>query len=499
MTQRPRRGGLLLPFVLICILFGTSPSTAQQGSNEFDTLRKEIEELRRLLTEKQKKLEDLERRIEAIQTTVSEKKPAIQASASPEEKAPIPAKETEPKRDLLSYRTGGATLRLMDVSFDGVFAAGASTLRDEPLQFLQGGGHDPRKRGFTVQNVELSFSGAVDPYLNAEAHIVHFLDPLTGESKVELEEAFFTTQKLPYGLQLKGGHFFTEFGRLNPQHPHQWDWQDQPVINTRLFGPDGMRGPGFRLSWLTPFPWFSELSFGMQNANGETMASFLANEEFFDERPIGGRPFVNRDVRSLKDLAYHARSANSWDLSDEVSTVLGFSGLYGPNATGPDGKTWIYGADIKMKWRPVNNFRGWPFLLFQSEIMKRDYQADRFTAPGIFLPSDTLRDWGFYTQLLYGFQPNWAAGIRYDFATGSGKSANVDLAAGTGQLVSRNRDPFRGDRHRISPLVVWQLTEFTRFRLQYNYDRIKGFDQRSANSVWLGGEFMFGAHTAHKY
>ena len=218
--------------------------------------------------------------------------------------------------------------------------------------------------------------------MNAEAHIVYFLDPITGESNVELEEAFFTTQKLPYQLQLKGGQFFTEFGRINPQHPHQWDWQDQPVINTRLFGPDGMRGPGFRLSWLTPLPWFSELYFGMQNANGETMASFLSKREVFAERPIGGRPFVNRDVKSLKDLAYLARWGNSWDLSDEVSAVLGFSGLYGPNATGPDGETWIYGADLKLKWRPVNNFRGWPFLLFQSEIMGRNYRADRFFNPG---------------------------------------------------------------------------------------------------------------------
>ena len=75
-------------------------------------------------------------------------------------------------------------MRLIDVSFDALFAAGTSTERDEQLQILQEGDHDPRKRGFTVQNIELSFTGAVDPYLNAESHIVYSLDPLTGESKV---------------------------------------------------------------------------------------------------------------------------------------------------------------------------------------------------------------------------------------------------------------------------------------------------------------------------
>jgi hypothetical protein len=218
---------------------------------------------------------------------------------------------------------------------------------------------------------------------------------------------------------------------------------------------------------------------------------------------------VDRDVRSLRDLAYLAKWGNSWDLSNEVSAVLGFSGLYGPNATGSHGETWIYGADLKLKWRPVNNFRGWPFLLLQSEIMGRNYRADRFFNPGpdgipgtaddISLPHKTLLDWGFYTQLLWGFRNPWAAGIRYEYASGSGSNVNVDFGTGTVLKVSRNSDPFRGDRHRISPLLVWQLTEFSRFRLQYNYDRLNGFNHKSANSIWLGAEFMFGAHAAHKY
>ena len=280
--------------------------------------------------------------------------------------------------DLFSRRMGGTNLRLIDISLDALFAAGASSKREEALQTLQGGGHDPRKRGFTVQNVEFSLMGAIDPYFTGEAHLIYFIDPLEGESVFELEEAFLATTSLPYGLQLEAGQFFTEFGQLNPRHPHTWDWQDQPIINTRLFGPDGMRGPGFRLGWLTPLPWFSEVHFGMQNANGETMASFLANEEFYEERPVAGRPFVELDVRKLNDLTYLTRWNNSWNLSDEITGVLGFSGLYGPNATGRDGDTWIYGLDTKWRRRPANNFRGWPFLLWQTEIMQRDFKAANF-------------------------------------------------------------------------------------------------------------------------
>jgi len=518
-------GGIKMKTILISIimfLMFCSSGSAQTLEERIRILEEALKKQEQTIKEQQKVIEELKTEIkksgppeqqQAAQpketTPPAEEKPAKAASVPDKVKEIAFPPEGEPKKDILSYQVGGATLRLIDVSFDGLFAAGASTETDPQLQSLQGGGHDPRKRGFTVQNVELSFSGAVDPYFNAESHIVYFLDPLTGESHVELEEAFFTTQKLPYGLQLKGGHFFTEFGRINPQHPHQWDWQDQPVINTRLFGPDGMRAPGFRLSWLTPLPWFSELYFGMQNANGETMTSFLSEAEAFAERPIGGRPFVDRDVKSLNDLAYLARWGNSWDLSDEVSAVIGFSGLYGPNATGPNGETWIYGADLKLKWRPVNNFRGWPFLLLQSEIMGRNYRADRFFNPGpdgiagtvddIRLSKKTLVDWGFYTQLLWGFRHPWAAGIRYEYATGSGNNVNVDFGTGTYTIVSRNSDPFRGDRHRVSPLLVWQPTEFSRFRLQYNYDHLNGFDHRNAYSIWLGVEFMFGAHAAHKY
>lgn len=393
-----------------------------------------------------------------------------------------------------SVKSGQAgRLRLIDISLDALFAAGGSTEDDESILNLQGGGHDPRKRGFTVQNVELSLSGAVDPYLRGETHIIYLLDPETGETLVELEEAFLTTTSLPYGLQVKAGHFFTEFGRINPQHPHQWHWQDQPVISTRLFGPDGMRGPGFRLGWLAPLPWYSEIHLGMQNANGETMASFSANKEFFEERPVGGRPFVKREVKGLKDMVYLARLDNSWDVTDNITAKVGLSGLHGPNATGDDGETAIYGADLVVKWRPGYRERGWPFLIWESEAMRRDYKAASYfdySDPSnvIDLKEEALKDWGIYTQILYGFTPGWAAGLRYEYAAGSGDSVD-----------GRDSDPFRDDRTRVSPLLTWMPSEFSRFRVQYNYDRAEYLSDKEAHSVWLGVEFMYGAHAVHKF
>jgi hypothetical protein len=491
-----------VPFFVFS-LFLTPLSHADETS-EIQTLKQQVQTLQRTVEQLQHTIQTMQQRLGTPtgspssaqrptqpQTPSSVESPLDRAVQELESKPPPQARQDT---DVWSRRFGATNLRLLDLSLDALVAAGGSTRREAALQTLQGGGHDPRKRGFTLQNVELSLLGAVDPYFTAEAHLIYFIDPLEGESVFELEEAFLTTTSLPYGLQFEAGQFFTEFGQTNPRHPHAWDWQDQPVINTRLFGPDGMRGPGFRLGWLMPTPWFSELHFGMQNANGETMASFLASEEFYEERPIAGRSFRDRDVRHPRDIVYLSRWSNSWDLSDSLTSVVGFSGLYGPNATGPNGDTWIYGMDMKWRWRPVNNFRGWPFLLWQSEIMQRDFRADRFFDESnpdevIDLPGRTLHDWGFYSQLLYGFHYGWAAGLRYEYAGGSGAS-----------LAGRKHDPFRADRQRVSPLLVWHPSEFSRIRLQYNFDYAHHFTgNRDAHSLWVGLEFLYGAHPAHSY
>jgi len=330
--------------------------------------------------------------------------------------------------------------RLLDVSLGVLAAAGTSTERDAVLRDLQGGAHDPKKRGFTLQQTELSLAGAVDPWFRAEAHLITSLDSEDGETIVELEEAFLVSQQMPAGLQLKAGTFFTEFGRINPLHPHAWDWQDQPVINTRLFGGDGMRGPGARLAWLLPTETFAELFFGVHNANGETMTSFLANDEVYAERAIGGRFFEQREVRSGTDLVYTLRAMTSFDPSDTHSVDLGASALFGPNATGADGDTVIYGTDFVWRWKPVANDKGYPFFKVQGEVMARAFDAGEqidevdptVVGDEVTLPGTTLDDHGGYLQGLCGFARDWAAGVRVDWpraaATATTRATRRSLA-----------------------------------------------------------------------
>ena len=100
------------------------------------------------------------------------------------------------------------------------------------------------------------------------------------------------------------------------------------------------------------------------------------------------------------------------------------------------------------------------------------------------LPAETLRDYGFYTQLVYGFVPRWNTGLRVDYVNGN---AGVFDAS----------DVFRGERYRFSPELTFLPSEFSKIKLQYNFDHGESFG--SANSVWLQLEFGLGAHAAHKY
>jgi len=403
-------------------------------------------------------------------------------SASPAPAAPAPA----------SYSSSSPSpLRLIDLSFDVLGAGGYSSAREGDLRQLEAGGHDPKNRGFTVQNVELTFAGVVDPYLRGDANIVLLIDE-SGETVIELEEAWLSTLDLPFHLQLEAGQFFTEFGRLNPTHPHSWDFVDQPVVNSRFFGPDGLRAPGVQLSWLAPLPFFAELVLSAQNSQGETVVSFRNAPD----ESIAGRTLIERDVRDPGDLLYLTRLRTSFDLADDLTLVAGLSALFGPNATATDTHTRIYGGDLYFKWRPLTNNQGWPFLAWQTEALLRRYQAAAVVdADGAeTTAATTLDDAGLYSQLLWGFARPWVVGVRYDRARGE----RTAFALPEGDYET-SLDSLRDSRQRYSAVLSYYPSEFSKLRLQYNYDRAEFLNAGDAHSAYLQFEILFGAHGAHKF
>ena len=394
-------------------------------------------------------------------------------------------------------------LRLIDLSLVVLTVAGTSSATDAQLPDLQGGGHDPKRRGFTFQQAEVSLGGAVDPFFTAEAHLVAFRDEPAGATGIELEEAFAKSTSLPDGLELKVGQYLMEFGRFNATHPHAWQFIDQPIVLTRMFGGDGQRGPGARLLWSLPTTWLSEALVGIQDGTGETSPSFLSAAA---DGAIGGRQFQAHGTRSFADMLYNARWVNSIDVGDGV-LKLGASVATGSNAAGDDARTTLYGADVAYRWHPAGGERGWPFVLVESEYIERTYGAGPSdlvdSGRGVVgqAAADTLHDRGFFAQLIWGFEPGWAAGVRGERCTGSGASIiTVDNGAGgtVGTVGDRRDDPLRDDRTRVAALLSWQPSEFAHFRLQYDQDRAQHLD-RVEHSIWLGAEFLIGTHPAHVF
>lgn len=511
-----------LKLVIVVGVLNLCVGNVSAQESEVEQLRKEMREMRRYMQELERKLEKLEQKpsVAAPPEAKNERPAASATSDAPVEKSWSP---TDPIR----VGKGGA---YADIGLVATFAAGGSTAND-----IEGGtqlgGHDPNQNGFTVQGVELNLRGAIDPYLRGNANILFSLDS-EGESFVELEEAWLESVSLPGNLQIRAGQILTDFGRINTQHPHSWAFVDSPLVAARYFGPDGLRNPGARLGWLAPTPFFTELSLGVQNSQGETASSFRGSGHSHGGDEEEGLPFGyrhadnDRGVHDVGDMLFTPRLATSFDLTDSQALVLGASAAFGPNNSGSGGDTMtqIYGVDLYWKWKPANAQAGFPFVSFQTEAMLQRYELGMFDwadeagdaddngfidegilidntrATPAFLNPEAVTDYGFYSQLLYGFRKGWVAGIRFDYVTGERadyESAGLRVSdnAGGGDLAGR--DPLRNQRWRVSPNLTWYPSEFSKFRLQYNYD--DRADIGVDHSVWLQFEFLLGAHAAHKF
>ena len=483
---------------VIALLAGAMSSPAQDN-NQIEQLRQELrqvqENFRKIQEQQRQQIEALEKQLEALRPPPQSVNPS---GTVPTPSAPVPTPPPPPGSPPVSSPPPeqapwspaspitllGNQRNYLNLSLDGLFAAGTSTADD--IESLQLGGHDPNQRGFTFQNLETVFEGKVDPYFRGQANVILQIDA-EGETRIEAEEAYLETMSLPGNLQVKGGQFQTEFGRLNPTHPHSWDFVDQPLVNGRFFGGDGLRSAGARLSWLVPTPFYSELFLTVANSQGETAYSFRNEHEgeFFL-----GRPGPARRVKTVGDMLIVPRYAASVDLTDSQTLVAGTSAAFGPNSSGTDTDTQIYGVDLLWKWKSPHQNAGFPFVTWQTEAMLRRFEAGSFPGDGTTppLPRETVMDYGFYTQVAYGFRKGWTTALRGDYVFPEKRAQYERLT---------ELDPERASRWRISPNLTWYPTEFSKLRLQYNFDHREEIGDD--HSVWFQVEFLLGSHAAHNF
>lgn len=296
-----------------------------------------------------------------------------------------------------------------------------------------------KERGFNFNYAELSLHSTVGPYFDADA--IFHLSP----DEFEIEEAYITSRALPYVLRAKVGKFRSEFGRINAIHQHAWKFTSQPLVHEALLGAEGINDAGAQLQWILPTDTYIMAGFeAMQGVNDVSFGDTQEN---------------NLYIGYLK---------SSFDLSDESTLLAGVSIAHGKNEEDKD--TNIYGADLTIK----TVLDSYSSLLWQSELLYRNKE----TTLG------TQKQAGYYTQLVYQVDQNWAAGIRYD-------------------CLYKNLDNQPNDLDRYTAMLEYKPFEFTKFRLQYTHDNSKAFgldDQRqNIDEILLGFTIEAGAHGAHAF
>lgn len=351
--------------------------------------------------------------------------------------------------------------------------------------FIPSGGEvGPGERSFNLGESEITLSANVDPYFYA-----NLTAALTAENEVEIEEAFFRTTSLPDGFTVKGGRFFSGFGYLNEVHSHAWDFADQPLVYQAFFG--GQYGQnGLQLKWLAPTDTFIEL--GAEAGNGEEFPGTrlarngMNGATFFAH--VGGDIGNSTSWRLGGSYVGLKAEDRGYEDTDEfgMPVIDAFTGK---------SKTWV--ADAVLKWAPNGNVTRQQ-LKIQGEYMRRKEDGQlAFDTDGLAL-SDTYssEQSGWYVQSVFQFMPRWRVGLRYD----SLDTGTSSIGLVTSGLLSPDAFPaLRGvDPDRVSLMLDWNPSEFTRLRAQYDWDdaRADGDNDRIFRLQYLYG---IGAHGAHKY
>lgn len=319
---------------------------------------------------------------------------------------------------------------------------------------LQIGAHDPRRNGFNLQQLEMSIGSPVDPFLRFDSNIVF------SQFGVEIEEAYATSMGLPYDLQARAGQFLTRFGRINPTHPHSWEFADQPLVLGKFMGPEGNRGLGVELSWLSPLPWYAEVVGSLTDAQGAASArSFLGASS----QPV----LTPLDVQATTALKQFFPLSRDWSLA------WGLSGATGPNPTGRANRSDLFGSDLYLKYRPLAGDS------FTTVSLTAEGFARRRQVPG-----DNLVDYGGYTSLFWRFAQQWGTAVRLERVTG---------------VPGDYLDPeWAGDRTRLSADLTFWPTEFSRLRWQVSRDQ-PSWRNEPIYGTFLTLETVIGAHGAHQF
>ena len=308
--------------------------------------------------------------------------------------------------------------------------------------------------GLHFEETEISLISVVDPYWTFMSNIV-----FVGNGEVDPEEVWVRSTNIP-AIQLKLGKIRGTFGKHGLLHTHAFPFIQAPVVMANTLCEEGFKAAGMEASWLTPLPWFSELTAGAYE-------SIAAD----DEHPLDFGSSVHDNVPFLGHFK------NQFDLSDATTLEIGQSILQGRGADGH--RHDAYGADVTFRNVPARNSnrRGW--------ILQGEYIQKGSSAGGTFAREQD----GGYASFQYRLSQVWWIGVR-------GEQARDSF---TDFLVDDTGAPIAGKVTRASANLAWAPSEFSFVRLEYSHAKGDRGIHPTDDRLMVQMSYTIGHHPAHAY
>lgn len=449
-------------FVSALIIFPICSEQSYASDPELEMLKKQMEQMEKSMEKMNRKILELEEKNKRLEREAEIESSEVIVTEETIEPASLePAGQTFLGKAFQTFNP--------EISVTSIFAAAWYSENDPvvPTEI------DPQNTGINIQEIELGFQSVVDSYFRFDSFF-----PISEEG-IEIEEAYGTTLlSMPLNSQYRIGKMRAKFGRINQLHRHSQNFVTLPLVAADFLG-EHLNPTSIEANFLIPIPWYMELSASVGSPDVET-ASFARDE----------------DGNNLGRLLYIFHLANFFDVSESLGVSLGGSFATGFNGTQPGNRTNLYGMDFFVKYRPLES-SPYQELQLQSEFMYRDAQTEE----------GDQGDWGLYAQAIYRFAKRWNAGIRYGITDTDDplipeeepNDAVIVVVANQNGRAEDNDNVLGlfGEEYRVSTMLTFNPTEFSRLRLQYDYLN-QNFAQ-GQHGIFLQFQYAIGSHGSHSY
>jgi hypothetical protein len=430
------------------VALAVDDETVRQLMRDLEAMKQRVEKIEKLTHDQQ----DVIRRQDATIRQLTGRKEAPSKSPAPKvavEEPPPATRDEQLKKEVTEnvLRRIRPDLAAANKTFASQFNPAIGFIIDTVASYS-----DKEKANFEFRSGEIGISASVDPFVRGYAILNGTQDSF------EVEEAAIQTTSLPYNLGLKGGRFFSDFGRLSKFHDHDLPFVNRPTVLDQYVGGES-QADGFEGSWLVPIPHYLLLTAGAYNKIG------------------GENDRVDNTIpRNYSEFTYLGRAFTFLPITDSQSIDLGVTGAFTPRVKEDQGDMrTLSGVDLTYRYTPLSqaSYRG---LVWGTEVLLNsenrpvggfpEDQSD--TTPLVFQHRNAV---GLYSYIEPRLTRRFYPGFLFQWVQ--------DINPGIDATTSYS--PY---------LTVW-ASEFQRIRLQYT--RLEAPGQHD-NEFFLQWTVILGSH-----